>query len=47
VTKTFRLRLRAAGRERQALGLLLVLAGPGLAAVLFAAVALVAHPRWN
>jgi hypothetical protein len=41
------LRLRSAGRTRQAAGLLLLLAAPGLAFVLFFAVVLIANPRWN
>jgi hypothetical protein len=41
------LRLRSAGRLRQATALLFLLAGPGIAAVLFFAVVLIANPRWN
>ena len=39
--------LRSAGRVRAATGLLLVLALPALAAVLFLGIVLVTNPRWN
>ena len=39
--------LRRAGHRGLALGVLLMLAAPGLLALLFLAVLLVSHPRWN
>jgi hypothetical protein len=39
--------LRAAGRPRAAIGLLLVLAIPGLVATLFLVLILTTNPRWN
>lgn len=41
------LQLRSKGRLRPAMGVLLILAIPGLLGVLFFLVVLITHPRWN
>ena len=41
------LKLRAKGRARQATGLLLILAIPGMLGVLFFLAVLILQPRWN